>query len=271
MYRNETGSRSIKKNGPTLLDWLWVSIIMLLMISIFLYAKYWYWCVIFLIGCVFTGLALLRHPCFVKYKELFLIFLTFCAGNLIRDLAYYILPKWSTVVSYSAFIFLPIYLIVMIDQEKKINVAIRMGNMNKKYLLLLLASVLFFIFAIVISKNFLDILSSNNLFLIILTGMIFALTNSFFEESVFRGFLQNVFSDSAKSDKIGLICQAIVFAFFHFSKEAIPSGWTGVFLTFLFALFVGYSVIKTRGIFFACIIHFIADLGVFYIYCFKAT
>lgn len=257
-----------KKNvAVMILDWLVISLTALLMISIFLYARYWYLCTVSLVGCIFIIFSFSKQFCFAKYKKLFLVFLAFCVGNFMKDLAFYVLPKWTTVISYSAFVFFAIYLILLVDKEKHQKPLLKMGKVDKRYLLICMLSVLLFIFTLIISKDFLNVLSSINIVLIILYGIIFALTNSFFEEGIFRGFLQNVFSFYTKSDKAGLIYQAIIFAFFHFSKGAIPSGWAGVFLTFIFGLFVGYSVLKTKGILFAWVIHFIADLGVVCIYC----
>jgi membrane protease YdiL (CAAX protease family) len=108
-----------------------------------------------------------------------------------------------------------------------------------------------------------DMLPELPLVLLILAGIGFAIINSIYEEGIFRGIFFSYFSRETGTAP-ALVLQAIWFSFFHY-RAGFPSGETGVALTFGFGIMMGYLVFRTRGILVPVIIHFVADLTVFFL------
>ncbi len=97
--------------------------------------------------------------------------------------------------------------------------------------------------------------------LLILAGLIFAIINAVFEEGFFRSILFSCFTNT-----IGIVpalfLQAVWFSLMHY-QSGFPSGLTGIALTFIFALMMGYLVIRKASIRIPVWIHFAADFSIF--------
>lgn len=97
--------------------------------------------------------------------------------------------------------------------------------------------------------------------LLILMGVGFAAINAVYEEGIFRSILFSYFSK-----KVGfisaLVLQSLWFSFIHY-QTGFPSGSTGILMTFIFGIMMGYLVYKTRGIMIPIVVHFVADMSIF--------
>ena len=91
----------------------------------------------------------------------------------------------------------------------------------------------------------------------ILWVIIFALTNSFSEEIIYRVGINGPLTNLLSANKIFLI-SAIVFGIAHF--QGMPNGVIGVILAGLLGYVLSKSVQETNGIFWAWLIHFLQDL-----------
>ncbi len=92
-------------------------------------------------------------------------------------------------------------------------------------------------------------------------GVLFALLNSLFEETIFRGILLPCFSESTGWVP-AVIMQAIWFSFLHY-QAGFPSGIMGIVLTLTFAIMMVVLLKRTGGILLPVIVHAIADFSIF--------
>jgi hypothetical protein len=87
--------------------------------------------------------------------------------------------------------------------------------------------------------------------------MFFALSNSFVEEMITRLGIVVVLKDLISDKKIAL-SSGILFGAVHFFGT--PGGITGVFVAGFLGWFLAKSILETRGVFWAWLIHFIQDV-----------
>ena len=91
---------------------------------------------------------------------------------------------------------------------------------------------------------------------------IFALANAFCEEADYRGILM---TELCQRGELSLhhanIAQALCFGIGHYS--GIPSGWTGVGLTFVYGFLQGMLANHCDGLFLAVMTHTVADYFIF--------
>ncbi len=92
-------------------------------------------------------------------------------------------------------------------------------------------------------------------------GVLFALLNSLFEETIFRGILLPCFN-KATGWIPAVIMQAIWFSFLHY-QAGFPSGIAGIFLTLAFAIMMVVLLKRTGGLLLPVIVHAIADFSIF--------
>lgn len=88
----------------------------------------------------------------------------------------------------------------------------------------------------------------------------FALSNSFVEESITRLGLVIVLKDRLKDKTIPLI-SALLFGAVHYWGN--PGGFAGVLASGFLGWFLAKSILETKGIFWAWLIHFMQDLIIF--------
>jgi len=89
-----------------------------------------------------------------------------------------------------------------------------------------------------------------------------ALGNALCEEVVSRGFFYHEFRTSAHlSPNIANMAQALAFGVWHF--HGIPSGFTGVGLTFIYGLIMGYLRDYYGGLLLPILAHTVADYFIF--------
>lgn len=89
---------------------------------------------------------------------------------------------------------------------------------------------------------------------------IFAITNSFVEETITRlGVVVSL--HGSVSDKTIPMISALIFGVIHYWGS--PSGITGVIVAGFLGWFLAKSILETRGIFWAWIIHFMQDIIIF--------
>jgi membrane protease YdiL (CAAX protease family) len=96
-------------------------------------------------------------------------------------------------------------------------------------------------------------------------GVSFALTNSFWEEVLYRGFYaEGVKTDGVKKQGILFwMLPSLVFAMIHY-QFGFPRGVTGFIMTFIFALMMTHVRLKSGSVFPAIVIHAVCD-GVIFI------
>ncbi|MFA5250232.1 MAG: type II CAAX endopeptidase family protein [Parachlamydiales bacterium] len=90
-----------------------------------------------------------------------------------------------------------------------------------------------------------------------------ALVNGFLEELSFRGVIQGLLNRLAGVFWLANGLQALWFGAMHF-QNGFPSGWSGFGLCTAYALALGYVRKKTGSLAYCIIMHFAADLLVFY-------
>ena len=89
---------------------------------------------------------------------------------------------------------------------------------------------------------------------------IFAITNSFVEETITRlGVVVSL--HGSVSDKTIPMISALIFGVIHYWGR--PGGITGVIVAGFLGWFLAKSILETRGIFWAWIIHFMQDIIIF--------
>ena len=91
-------------------------------------------------------------------------------------------------------------------------------------------------------------------------ALIFAISNSFVEESITRlGVVVSLYGNV--SDKTIQITSAIIFGVIHYWGS--PGGIIGVIVAGFLGWFLAKSIIETRGIFWAWLTHFLQDVIIF--------
>lgn len=88
----------------------------------------------------------------------------------------------------------------------------------------------------------------------------FALSNSFVEESITRLGLVVVLKGRLKDKTIPLI-SALLFGIIHYWGN--PGGFLGVIVAGFLGWFLAKSILETKGIFWAWLIHFVQDIIIF--------
>jgi len=79
------------------------------------------------------------------------------------------------------------------------------------------------------------------------------------EEFLFRGLLQNLLSQSTKSDTAGWLAASILFGASHITNMHFPN-WRYVLLASIAGLFYGWTWRKTNSIFASAIVHAAVDI-----------
>lgn len=96
---------------------------------------------------------------------------------------------------------------------------------------------------------------------------LFALSNAFAEEVIFRGILQSTLEKIFASLWWVLLAQASVFATAHFLM-GFPNGWIGFLMVLVYGFTLGYLKHRTEGFWAPYIAHVIADLTIGYTLCY---
>ena len=94
-------------------------------------------------------------------------------------------------------------------------------------------------------------------------GVLFSVTNALVEEAVYRGILWDGLGKLISDIKIVIILQAIVFAVAHL--WGIPNGIIGMFLAFIYGIFLGTIRYLSRGLLMPILTHIAADMTIFFI------
>ncbi len=100
-------------------------------------------------------------------------------------------------------------------------------------------------------------ISLENLFNILPFSILFALSNSFVEESITRLGVIVVFKDLLKERTIPFV-SALIFGTIHYWGN--PGGFVGVVVAGFLGWFLTKSILETKGIFWAWLIHFLQDV-----------
>lgn len=100
----------------------------------------------------------------------------------------------------------------------------------------------------------------SNIMPILLFSLLFSLTNSFIEESITRLSVVVVFKGKLK-DKIIPFVSALIFSTVHYWGN--PGGIPGVLAAGFLGWFLAKSILETKGIFWAWLIHFAQDVIIF--------
>lgn len=109
----------------------------------------------------------------------------------------------------------------------------------------------------VIGKNEISI---NSILTVLPFSIVFALSNSFVEESITRFGVVVVLKDRLKDKTIPLI-SALIFGTVHYWGN--PGGFSGVLLAGFLGWFLAKSILETKGIFWAWFMHFLQDVIIF--------
>ena len=110
-------------------------------------------------------------------------------------------------------------------------------------------------------SNKLPFIPDYSLPVLILLGLLFCLVNAVVEELIFRGIIWHLLLHQGLGLVVVFFLQSILFGLLHYS--GFPSGLTGMALSGLYALALGYLRILTKGIFVPIVTHIFADLTIF--------
>jgi hypothetical protein len=94
----------------------------------------------------------------------------------------------------------------------------------------------------------------------LLFSIVFSLSNSFVEESITRLGVVVVLKGKLKERTIPLI-SALIFGIVHYWGN--PGGIAGVIVAGFLGWFLAKSILETKGIFWAWLIHFVQDVIIF--------
>lgn len=92
---------------------------------------------------------------------------------------------------------------------------------------------------------------------LLILALLYALSNSFVEESITRLGVVVCLKDRLPHNQIALISGGL-FGLVHYWGN--PGGLPGVFLAFFLGWFLAKSILETKGIFWAWLIHFLQDI-----------
>ena len=100
-------------------------------------------------------------------------------------------------------------------------------------------------------------ISIGNILNILPFSIVFALSNSFVEESITRLGVIVVFKDILKERTIPFV-SALIFGMVHYWGN--PGGFIGVGVAGFLGWFLTKSILETKGFFWAWLIHFLQDV-----------
>ena len=103
-------------------------------------------------------------------------------------------------------------------------------------------------------------ISINRILTVLPFSIVFALSNSFVEQSITRLGVVVVLKDKLTDKTIPLI-SALIFGIVHYWGN--PGGFSGVILAGFLGWFLAKSILETKGIFWAWLIHFLQDVIIF--------
>lgn len=95
-------------------------------------------------------------------------------------------------------------------------------------------------------------------------AIIFAAINAFTEETYFRASMLSTLCN-VTSDNQALLMNVVFFGMAHY-LYGTPSGLLGFLLTGFLAFLLGKSMLETRGMFWAWVMHFVPDAIIFFAY-----
>jgi len=82
------------------------------------------------------------------------------------------------------------------------------------------------------------------------------------QEMIWRGlFMHELLAHSTFTQDTVNILQAVSFGMVHW--YGIPSGWSGMGLTFIYGWFLGWLVLTLRGMLLALLVHWFADYFIY--------
>jgi membrane protease YdiL (CAAX protease family) len=93
---------------------------------------------------------------------------------------------------------------------------------------------------------------------------LFALTNAFVEEAVFRGVVQEALQRTFGPSWVVLVLQATVFAAAHYAA-GFPNGQAGYALVLVYGGMLGYLRLRTQGLLAPWLAHVVSDLVIGYV------
>ncbi len=152
---------------------------------------------------------------------------------------------------------------------------IRLGEINKKAMKLIIATVVVSSLALIgwvilmkpDLKHHLALFPELPLWVYPIAGIGFALLNAVMEEAIFRGIFMEAI-DSALGAGYGAVCiQAVPFAALHY-VAGFPNGVLGVVMVFIYGVMLGAIRRISKGIVAPVIAHSAADLTIFSILAF---
>jgi membrane protease YdiL (CAAX protease family) len=106
------------------------------------------------------------------------------------------------------------------------------------------------------------LLPARPIWLLLLSGMGFALFNAAMEEAAFRGIILEALDSALGPGPTALTIQAALFASAHF-VEGFPNGFWGLSMTFVYGLMLGALRRHTKGLLAPWIAHLFADFTIF--------
>lgn len=106
-------------------------------------------------------------------------------------------------------------------------------------------------------------LPNMNIYLVLLSGLGFAILNASAEEFLSRGMLMEGFGALIQNKYIVVVLQSIIFGISHYS--GFPNGITGVLMVFSWSIILGLIRIRTSNLTAVIVAHFFADFIIYLI------
>lgn len=112
-------------------------------------------------------------------------------------------------------------------------------------------------------ETFRELLPSVPLWTLPALAMVFAAANAALEEIVFRGILTRALESAVRRAALVILIQAALFGAMHYPEGAVPNGFVGLGLTFVYGIALGAVRHRSEGLLAPWIAHTITDVAVF--------
>lgn len=164
-----------------------------------------------------------------------------------------------------------IYLIIIFlfkNLKKEIN-WLRFGEINYKTIIFMIPTIILSSLALILWVYLLkpdlsdlkNMMPTNNIFCIVIIGLLFSIFNSIWEEVILKGILWNGIEGIISNVIFIILFQAVLFGILHLN--GFPRGVIGAILAGVYGVLIGFIRKYSNGLLAPIITHFFADATIF--------
>lgn len=160
--------------------------------------------------------------------------------------------------------------VLLFPKLRSTHAWLKIGRIEKKVLVLMSATIVVSAIALITWNIVLkpdlriydDLFPDLPLIVMPLAGLGFAMLNAVIEEFSFRGILMSGLENTLNNQTTAILLQATPFGLIHYIS-GFPNGATGVSLTLIYGILLGYIRSRSRGMAAPVVTHTVADLVIF--------